>query len=278
MVCGMHGTRRGRALIRLLGPTELIFEGMPVPLPTAGSAGAITVLAVEAGVTVSHDRLCDMLWNTPPSSAISNLRGHIAEVRRYLRLASHGGPFVQKIQVVTVRAARGGGGGGGGYHLTAQTNDVDLHRFMRHAELGRKAMLHGDWSGALGLLREGLRLWRGAPGMGITASDRFREQLDGYTLRCLDLREDFVECLIQLGDLQQAGHHSWKMTTDHPLRERSWGQLIRIRYLLGDLDTALSSYDRARRTLMEELGCDPSPDLKRIHAAVLHREDALVLD
>lgn len=113
--------------------------------------------------------------------------------------------------------------------------------------------------------------------MGITASDRLRDRLDSFTLRHLDLLEDLTESLIQLGDLQQASHCAQQMTAEHPLRERPWAQLIRIRYLLGDLDGAHVLYDRMRRTLNEELGHDPSPHLQRLHIAVIRRDDAGVL-
>ncbi|GAA0925761.1 hypothetical protein GCM10009560_27410 [Nonomuraea longicatena] len=262
-------------MIRLLGQVEFTFHDVPWQLPTSASAGALTALALDVGVTVSHHRLCDMLWDTLPSSAITNLRGHIAEVRRYLRLATADTGDAQRIQVVTLRASRGGGGG---YRLTARPEDIDVHLFGRHADLGQKAIRHGDWAAAHRALSEGMRLWRGPAGMGVTASDRLRARLDGFTLRFLDFRESLTEALIRLGDLQEASHYAQQMTADHPLRERPWAQLIRTRYLLGDLDGAHVSYDRARRTLNESLGHDPSQHLQQLHVAVIRRDDAVVLD
>jgi DNA-binding SARP family transcriptional activator len=260
-------------LIRLLGQVELTSDDVSVRLPTSAAAGALTALALEVGATVRHDRLCGMLWDSLPSSAIHNLRGHIAEIRRYLRLAMPGSQNSQRAQIVTLRACRGGWGG---YRLRAHQGDIDVHVFSKQADLAQRAIRIGDWAGAYNALSAGMTLWRGPAGMGIAASDRLRGRLDGFTLRHLDLREDLTETLIQLGHFQQASQFAQQMTADHPLRERPWGQLIRTRYLLGDLDGAHISYDRARRTLSEELGHDPSPRLQQLHVAVIHRDEAVL--
>ncbi|WP_158088699.1 AfsR/SARP family transcriptional regulator [Thermoactinospora rubra] len=153
----------------------------------------MTALALEAGSTVSHDRLCGMLWDVLPPSAINNLRGHIATIRRYLRISG-----ASAVAVETLRASRGGSGGG--YRLTASLDDIDVHVFTRCAETAQQALRSRDCAAALRLLEEALQLWRGPAGMGATVSDALRERLDGFTLRYLDLQEDVTECLIRRYD------------------------------------------------------------------------------
>jgi DNA-binding SARP family transcriptional activator len=65
------------------------------------------------------------------------------------------------------------------------------------------------------------------------------------------------------------------MVASHPLRERRWGQLLLARYRDGRQAEALDGFGVLRRTLREELGVDPGPELQDLHQRVLQQDPTL---
>lgn len=65
------------------------------------------------------------------------------------------------------------------------------------------------------------------------------------------------------------------LVADHPFRERLWGQLMLALYRSGRQRDALATYQRARSVLVDELGLEPGPELRRLEAAILDHDPAL---
>jgi DNA-binding SARP family transcriptional activator/tetratricopeptide (TPR) repeat protein len=234
--------------VGLLGPLRVSVAGRPVALPTGRLPALLAVLAMSAGQAVSVDRLATAVWGEDLAvDARANLQTNVRRLRRLLGA-----------ELVATR--------GGGYALAVEPDQVDALRFDRLMDLAAAAP---DRAAQRELLVEALRLWRGAPFDGVrsdwleqTQSPRLQERyLAGLERRVdLDLADGSpVDLAAELGEL----------TARHPLRESLWVRLLVVLERSGRPAEALERYEAIRVRLAEELGTDPGPELRRVHADLL---------
>ncbi len=98
--------------------------------------------------------------------------------------------------------------------------------------------------------------------------------------RLEDLRlaalEDRIAADLEAGADAQLVAEIEALVRVHPLRERLRSQLMLALYRSGRQAEALSAYHEARRTLVEELGIEPGPELQALYGSILRQERSLV--
>ncbi|HEX6662611.1 MAG TPA: ABC transporter substrate-binding protein, partial [Gaiellaceae bacterium] len=162
-----------------------------------------------------------------------------------------------------------------GYVLNVDADELDLVRFERVTEEGRRALREGNPALASDRLREGLELWRGPP----LADLAFESSAAFEVARLEELRLAALEDRIE-ADLALGRHHGLvgeldRLVGEQPLRERLQGQLMLALYRCGRQAEALDVYRETRRRLVEELGIEPGPELQRLEKAILEQDPAL---
>jgi class 3 adenylate cyclase len=240
--------------VRLLGPLEAGVEGRPVELPRKKQRELLALLAVRAGEVVSTDRLVYALWGeSPPKAALGSLQNLVSELRKVL-----------PPDALVTRAP--------GYVLNVDRDAVDAHRFERLAREARDSPAQQRVT----QLREALALWRG-PALADVQLEDTSDEAARLEEQRVAAWEDRLEAELELGRHSQAIGELESFVSKHPLLERPVGLLMLALYRAGRQSHALDTYRRARETLVEELGIDPSPELQRLEQAILRHDPELDL-
>ncbi len=243
----------GNTRFVVLGAIEAYAGDEPLDLGPAMQRKVLAVLLVNVGQVVSSDQVIDSVWHDAlPHSALNTLYTYIARLR----------------QVQGVAIARRPGG----YLLDVAPESVDLQRFRA---LVRQARDLPDDSAA-DLLEEALGLWRGEPFDGAD-TPWFVQQ------RAALAEERFAARLRHTDIALRCGRHSalvpelTAVAAEHPRDERVAGQLLLALYRDGRQAEALRYYEDLRVRLAEELGADPSPELRLLHRQMLTGDEAIAV-
>ncbi|GAA1530460.1 hypothetical protein GCM10009827_055070 [Dactylosporangium maewongense] len=243
-------------LIRVLGPVEVQAPGRSPVSPAPSVRALLARLAGSPGRVMSADALTDALWGEElPADAANALQIRVSKLRRVLASAG------LDAAVLTTRAP--------GYQLTLPPEAVDAHRFDKAVARARTA---ADQDTALAAYDEALGLWRGPALADVGETDWVRaERLRLEELRLAAL-EDRLELLVGTGRHAAVVGELESMVAEHPLRERLHRLLMLALYRAGRQADALAVEQRLRHRLAEELGIDPSPDLRALTEAILRQE------
>ena len=161
-----------------------------------------------------------------------------------------------------------------GYLLQVDPQDVDALQFEQMAAEGR-ALAETDPAAASLVLSEGLALWRGH-----AYEDFMYEAFASAEIaRLEELRLETVEARID-ADLRRG--MSGELVSEleslirlHPLRERFTGQAMLAFYRSGRQAEALRLYQFLRSRLGEELGIEPSSQIRRLEEQIVTGDPAL---
>ena len=242
---------------RLLGPVEAEIGGCPVPLGAPKQRSLFAFLLLHANEVVSRERAIDFLWGEePPPSAQGSLQVYVHGLRKQLdpgRIETRGS----------------------GYVLTVGSGELDLHRFDRLLTDGRSALEKGSASVAAERLDEALSLWQGDP-LGDLPFDAVEAERGLLRERRLEAHELRIDARLALGRHEGLVAELEELIAEHPYRERLRAQLMLALYRSGRQADALAAFQAARETLADELGIDPSPELRELERAILRQDPSLL--
>ena len=243
---------------RILGPVEVQVDGGWSSISAPKGRTVLAVLLLRSGEVVSIDQLIDEVWpGSPPAKSVNLISGYVHKLRRLigdsqgLVLATHSP----------------------GYKMLVAADDLDARQFTRLAAEGRQALFAGDSPRAAGLLGEALGLWNGSralpdvPPSPLVSAESSR--LEEARVEALELR---ITADLGCGRQAQVVAELRRLIADHPLREGLWALLMRALYGSGRQAQALEAFAQARDVIADELGVEPSAELRQLHQQLLQAD------
>jgi len=245
---------------RILGPLEVVEAGEPVALGTLKERLVLGVLLLRANEFVSRERLIDDLWGeAPPPTARQAVNVYVSKIRKALAGA---GP-----DPITTAS--------GGYRLHVEPERLDASRGQLLVAEAQELATKGELESAVQRFGEALSLWRGPTLAGLQLESRGRDEVAALDELRLTAVMDRIDCDLALGRHEQTLFELGVLVSEHPLRERLRAQQMLALYRAGRQADALAAYAEARRTLVDDLGIEPSEALQRLQQAILRHDPSL---
>ncbi|WP_219516226.1 AfsR/SARP family transcriptional regulator [Nonomuraea ceibae] len=246
-------------ILRILGPVTVEAGDGVLALGASKQRTVLAALVADAGRLVTVESLIDRVWGeSPPGSVRSSLYVYVARLRNLL--AGVEGVSLERVA--------------GGYSLRVPPGAIDAERARTLADQAAEA---GDDEERAALLGEALSLWRGAALAGIHGewAERYRQNLQQQRLA---MAADWAESALRLGRGGEVVGMLAPLLVEHPLAERLIGQHLRALHHSGRHAEALAAYSAAAERIRDELGVDPSPWLREVHAGLLRYDAELQQD
>ncbi|GAA1757211.1 AfsR/SARP family transcriptional regulator [Nonomuraea bangladeshensis] len=215
-------------------------------------------LIVARRRVVPVDLLVADLWEDgdPPRGAVSAVRTFVAALRRALEPERP--PRAAPRLLVTE---------GPGYALRAAPGAVDAWRFEQ-AVTDSATLPPRE---ALERLEEALGWWRGPAYAEFAGQEWARAERSRLAELRLHAVERRAEARLAVRPAAEAVPDLDAHVAEHPWREDGWRLLALALYRAGRQGDALAVLRRARALLVEELGVDPGPALRRLESDILHQ-------
>jgi predicted ATPase/DNA-binding SARP family transcriptional activator len=245
--------------VQLLGPLRVLGpDGGDLTPPGGRERQCLAILAAVGPDSLSIDRLTDELYgDRTPNEPRNAIQAVISRLRR--SLGSHARA------VETTRT---------GYRLVGATTDVDTALAHLH-----QAADSPDLAAAGDAFDRAMKLWRGEPFEGLNGEllDAERVRIENQRLKVEEL---ILERRLVHGNSPKVDHRLLdelaRAVTVRPLREKRWELLMLALYRDGQQAEALRAFQRARATLIDELGLEPGPALTELEQRILAHDPELL--
>ncbi|MGD3112552.1 AfsR/SARP family transcriptional regulator, partial [Streptomyces sp. YGL11-2] len=251
--------------IAVLGPVRAWWHGTPLDLGPVRRQAVLAALVLRPGLLVSHEQLLDDVWGTqPPGSGRRVLPSYIYQLRKALDTAGAGR------SASVIRSGRDG------YRFVNDGTRLDVAELAGRIGEAQRARASGDLATALDRFSQARTLSRGEPLAGLPGPFAQGER-QRLVQRQRTFQQERLECLVRLGRSAEALDDLAALSASEPYDESLAALWMRALYGSGRQAAALGAYQDLRGRLRDELGVDPGTELRRVHQAVLRRDDEQLL-
>lgn len=261
-VCSGMSTVAERIEISILGPLQLIGSDGPIYLRGRRQRVVLATLVLHANRMTTLEQLIDAAWGRDsPRTCRTQVQATISGLRRLFASIDASARIVTRDP---------------GYVLQVNRDLVDSHVFGQRVQAAKTHELDGDHQQAVAELRSALSLWRG-PALADISDGTVRLAAGRLDELRIMAEVDRIGIELRLGRHVEVIPDLRALVEAHPLREELYRDLMLALYRSGRQFEALDTFRRARRTLVEEIGVEPSEELRGLERAVLRRDKTLDL-
>jgi DNA-binding SARP family transcriptional activator/tetratricopeptide (TPR) repeat protein len=242
---------------QIFGEIRARVDGADVDLGPARQRSVLAALLFDLNHVATPDQLVDRVWGErAPRSAAGTLRSYLSRLRA--AVATMPGPAIERRP--------------GGYLLRAEPATVDLHRFE---SLLASARAEADDESASARYQEAFAVWRGEVFSGLESPwfATARHALEAVRYEAL---LDYHDLQLRRGTPGALLGNLTGLVAAHPQDERLAAQFMLALYRSGRQADALKQYAHLRALLVEQLGTEPGPALRRLHQRILTADAALI--
>ncbi|MDD1060777.1 transcriptional regulator [Streptomyces cocklensis] len=162
-----------------------------------------------------------------------------------------------------------------GYRIRVEPGQLDLWQFKEGYSRGKAALRRGDVSTASSLLHRALDLWTGDAFTGVEPGPMLSAQRASIEDLRLQALEERIDADLRLGRHRALVGELKALTIRYPLHEEFCAQFMLAAHRSGMDREALAAYRGARRSMIAELGLEPSPRLRELQQRVLSGDSTL---
>ena len=239
---------------RILGPVELSADGVVIPLgPKLRTL--LAVLLLHPNHVVSATRLADELWGgEQPASATKLVQLYVSQLRKLLGDA------------LVTRAP--------GYLVAVAEDELDAASFERLVVDARSAVSESA-DEAASRFEAALSLWRGPALADVECAGFARNEADRLDALRVATLEEWFDVELGRGRASELVPDLQALVAAEPLRERPRAQLMLALHRSGRRADALEVYRQTRRLMVDELGLEPSEELRTLERTILEGDPGL---
>lgn len=248
----------------ILGPLRVISRDGVLDLGAPAQRTLLAVLLTAPGTRISDDRLVDELWrDSPPRSARHLLRVYISRLRTLLEDTSEPRRIVRT---------------GAGYAIRVDPGELDADAFEASVSEARP-LAASNRGVADHALAAAMRVWRGAPFADLPdPPPSVRERAANLERLHREALGMWVEVRLGLGRHRELVPELAALVEQDPYDEALVGQLMLALYRSQRQAEALATARELETRLRDDLGIDPSPEIRDLYRDILLQSPRLNLE
>jgi DNA-binding SARP family transcriptional activator len=246
--------------LSVLGDVGVTVDGVRYPVDAPRQRALLAILAFAANRAVNAASLIDDIWgeNLPvhPDAALQVL---VSRLRTAL------GPAAGRV----VSDA-------GAYRLDVGNDELDLAAAMEQLLCARSWLQQNEAEQAVREVDLTLARWSADPLRYLEPFPCYARAADGARDLWVALSSLRIDALLAAGRHVEVLSQITAWIADAPWDEHRRTQHMLALYLGGRQVDALRAYDEFRALLIEQLGIEPTADLRNLHRRMLHHDASLV--